>query len=773
MVGLVNADTVDSVTLTSTGAAAGATVAGSPYPIVVSAAVGTGLGNYDIDYVNGELEVTPKDLTVTAVDQTKVYGSLFVFDQTTPSTDFTVVGLVNADTVDSVTLTSTGAAAGATVAGSPYPIVVSAAVGTGLGNYDIDYVNGELEVTPKDLTVTAVDQTKVYGSLFVFDQTTPSTDFTVVGLVNADTVDSVTLTSTGAAAGATVAGSPYPIVVSAAVGTGLGNYDIDYVNGELEVTPKDLTVTAVDQTKVYGSLFVFDQTTPSTDFTVVGLVNADTVDSVTLTSTGAAAGATVAGSPYPIVVSAAVGTGLGNYDIDYVNGELEVTPKDLTVTAVDQTKVYGSLFVFDQTTPSTDFTVVGLVNADTVDSVTLTSTGAAAGATVAGSPYPIVVSAAVGTGLGNYDIDYVNGELEVTPKDLTVTAVDQTKVYGSLFVFDQTTPSTDFTVVGLVNADTVDSVTLTSTGAAAGATVAGSPYPIVVSAAVGTGLGNYDIDYVNGELEVTPKDLTVTAVDQTKVYGSLFVFDQTTPSTDFTVVGLVNADTVDSVTLTSTGAAAGATVAGSPYPIVVSAAVGTGLGNYDIDYVNGELEVTPKDLTVTAVDQTKVYGSLFVFDQTTPSTDFTVVGLVNADTVDSVTLTSTGAAAGATVAGSPYPIVVSAAVGTGLGNYDIDYVNGELEVTPKDLTVTAVDQTKVYGSLFVFDQTTPSTDFTVVGLVNADTVDSVTLTSTGAAAGATVAGSPYPIVVSAAVGTGLGNYDIDYVNGELEVTPKT
>ncbi len=772
VVGLVNADTVDSVTLTSTGAAAGATVAGSPYPIVVSAAVGTGLGNYDIDYVNGELEVTPKDLTVTAVDQTKVYGSLFVFDQTTPSTDFTVVGLVNADTVDSVTLTSTGAAAGATVAGSPYPIVVSAAVGTGLGNYDIDYVNGELEVTPKDLTVTAVDQTKVYGSLFVFDQTTPSTDFTVVGLVNADTVDSVTLTSTGAAAGATVAGSPYPIVVSAAVGTGLGNYDIDYVNGELEVTPKDLTVTAVDQTKVYGSLFVFDQTTPSTDFTVVGLVNADTVDSVTLTSTGAAAGATVAGSPYPIVVSAAVGTGLGNYDIDYVNGELEVTPKDLTVTAVDQTKVYGSLFVFDQTTPSTDFTVVGLVNADTVDSVTLTSTGAAAGATVAGSPYPIVVSAAVGTGLGNYDIDYVNGELEVTPKDLTVTAVDQTKVYGSLFVFDQTTPSTDFTVVGLVNADTVDSVTLTSTGAAAGATVAGSPYPIVVSAAVGTGLGNYDIDYVNGELEVTPKDLTVTAVDQTKVYGSLFVFDQTTPSTDFTVVGLVNADTVDSVTLTSTGAAAGATVAGSPYPIVVSAAVGTGLGNYDIDYVNGELEVTPKDLTVTAVDQTKVYGSLFVFDQTTPSTDFTVVGLVNADTVDSVTLTSTGAAAGATVAGSPYPIVVSAAVGTGLGNYDIDYVNGELEVTPKDLTVTAVDQTKVYGSLFVFDQTTPSTDFTVVGLVNADTVDSVTLTSTGAAAGATVAGSPYPIVVSAAVGTGLGNYDIDYVNGELEVTPK-
>ena len=49
-----------------------------------------------------------------------------------------------------------------------------------------------------------------------------------------------------------------------------------------------------------------------------------------------------------------------------------------------------------------------------------------------------------------------------------------------------------------------------------------------------------------------------------------------------------------------------------------------------------------------------------------------------------------------------------------------------------------------------------------VGLVNGDTVDSVTLTSAGAAATAAVAGSPYDIVASAAVGTGLGNYDIAY-----------
>ena len=768
--GLVNGDTVDSIVLTSAGAAAGATVAGSPYPIVPSAADGTGLDNYTISYVNGSLTVTPKALSITAANQTKTYGSTFTFDETTPSTDFSVSGLVNGDTVDSIVLTSAGAAAGATVAGSPYPIVPSAADGTGLDNYTISYFNGSLTVTPKALSITAANQTKTYGSTFTFDETTPSTDFSVSGLVNGDTVDSIVLTSAGAAAGATVAGSPYPIVPSAADGTGLDNYTISYVNGSLTVTPKALSITAANQTKTYGSTFTFDETTPSTHFSVSGLVNGDTVDSIVLTSAGAAAGATVAGSPYPIVPSAADGTGLDNYTISYVNGSLTVTPKALSITAANQTKTYGSTFTFDETTPSTDFSVSGLVNGDTVDSIVLTSAGAAAGATVAGSPYPIVPSAADGTGLDNYTISYVNGSLTVTPKALSITAANQTKTYGSTFTFDETTPSTDFSVSGLVNGDTVDSIVLTSAGAAAGATVAGSPYPIVPSAADGTGLDNYTISYVNGSLTVTPKALSITAANQTKTYGSTFTFDETTPSTHFSVSGLVNGDTVDSIVLTSAGAAAGATVAGSPYPIVPSAADGTGLDNYTISYVNGSLTVTPKALSITAANQTKTYGSTFTFDETTPSTDFSVSGLVNGDTVDSIVLTSAGAAAGATVAGSPYPIVPSAADGTGLDNYTISYVNGSLTVTPKALSITAANQTKTYGSTFTFDETTPSTDFSVSGLVNGDTVDSIVLTSAGAAAGATVAGSPYPIVPSAADGTGLDNYTISYFNGSLTVT---
>src|SRR5262249_34494246 len=75
--------------------------------------------------------------------------------------------------------------------------------------------------------------------------------------------------------------------------------------------------------------------------------------------------------------------------------------------------------------------------------------------------------------------------------------------------------------------------------------------------------------------------------------------------------------------------------------------------------------------------------------------------------------------------------------------------------------------TKIYGETVTF----AGTEFrTGAGqLVNGDTVSRVTLASAGAPATAPVAGSPYAITASAAVGTGLGNYTISYAPGQLTV----
>src|SRR5205807_803878 len=192
----------------------------------------------------------------------------------------------------------------------------------------------------------------------------------------------------------------------------------------------------------------------------------------------------------------------------------------------------------------------------------------------------------------------------------------------------------------------------------------------------------------------------------------------------------------------------GETVAGSPYTISATLSPAGVLGNYQITYNTAEFTIDRKALDITANNQSKNYGDTFSFT----GSEFTVGArqLKNSDSVTSVTLTSAGAAATATVSGSPYDITPSAAIGTGLGNYSITYHVGHFTVNAKALDITANDQSKTYGATFTFT----GSEFTTGSgqLVNGDTVTTVILTSAGAAPTATVSGSPYDITPSAAVG---------------------
>ena len=354
---------MNSVTLSSAGTAATATFVapGPTYAITVSDAVGTGLSNYAISYTPGTLTITQASLTVAAHNVSKTYGDGYTFDTTTPSTDFGVAGLKNSDTVASVALTSAGSAAAATFVapGPTYAITVSAASGTGLGNYIISYTPATLTITQAALSVMANNVSKTYGDAYIFDTSTPSSDFSVTGLKNSDTVDSVTLGSAGSAATATFVapGPTYAITVGGAAGTGLGNYIVSYAPGTLTITRAALAVTANNVSKTYGSAYTFDTATPSTDFSVAGLKNSDAVDTVELNSAGAAGTATFVapGPTYAITVSDAIGTGLGNYIIGYTPGTLTITQASLAVTVNNATKTYGDTYAFDTTPPSVDF----------------------------------------------------------------------------------------------------------------------------------------------------------------------------------------------------------------------------------------------------------------------------------------------------------------------------------------------------------------------------------------------------------------------------------
>ncbi len=765
--------------------------------------------NYNIAYVSASLTINPKPLTITADDRAKTQG----YSVTFAGTEFAAVGLVNSDSITSVTLTSAGADASAP--NGDYPIIASAAVGTGLANYSITYVNGTLTVSTYGLTISATHIYKTYGDTVTF----AGTEFTVIGLMSGDTVDNVTLNSIGA--GAAAAAGSHPIVPSAAVGTGLGKYTVIYVSGTMTVTPKGLTITANDVPKIYGNTVTF----AGSEFVAAGLVNSDTVDDVSLISLGAYASIPI--GDYAIVPFAASGTGLANYNITYFPGTMTVSPRDLIVTATGVNKVYDGT-----TTAAVNLATDAMVG----DAVTAGHVSAAFADKNAGTGKTVSITGIFisGTDAGNYNLlnSTASTTADITHRDLWVIATSASKVYDgtatatvtlatNMLAGDNVTANCISAAFADKNAGIGKTVTVTGistsgadaanyslTSATATATASITQRDLTVTAAgvdrvydgttmaivtlatdalggdavtagytgatfadknVGTGkavsvtgisvsgadAANYDLPgtTASATASITHRDLTVTATGIDKVYDGT-VMTAVGLSSDALGGDFVTADYV-SATFTDKNVGSGKDVSTSGISMS-----GTDAANYRLvsTTASAKASITVATCTITANDRGKTYGETATF----AGTEFTSSSLKAGDSITSVTLTSPGADASASI--GAYGIVPSAAIGTGLANYSITYVSGTMTVRAKALTITANSSSKTYGDMVAF----AGTEFTAAGLQAGDSVDSVTMHSTGA--GAAAATGTYSIVPGAALGSGLGDYAIIYVEGTLTVT---
>jgi hypothetical protein len=105
--------------------------------------------------------------------------------------------------------------------------------------------------------------------------------------------------------------------------------------------------------------------------------------------------------------------------------------------------------------------------------------------------------------------------------------------------------------------------------------------------------------------------------------------------------------------------------------------------------------VLPRTLYITANSTSETEGTALNFagSEFTTAGAVNIAGLVNGDFVQSVTLTSAGAAAGAE--DGSYAIVPSAAVGVGLSNYAITYVPGTLTVLEPAIAVVPTPLTSI------------------------------------------------------------------------------
>jgi len=566
-----------SATIVPSGGTAPYTYSWSPSGGIAATATGLSAGVYTVTVTDFNGCQTTKSVTVyepstlsgfAAINKT--YGAA-PFALTAPTSNST--GAVTYSSNNNSVATILGSQVTITGAGQATITATQAAS----GNYLQNTISLTLTIAKKALTVVNTSRNKVYGQVLT------NTDFTgsISGLENNDVI-TVTRGSVGAGSNATVA--TYAIIGTLAdPGSKLGNYTVSNAEGQLKVTPKALAVINDDRDKVYGQAF------SNIDFTghITGIENNDNI-TVTRSSTGSVATATVAAGPYPIVATLVdPSSKLGNYTVSNPNGQLRVIPKALTVTNTNRSKAYGQVLT------NTDFsgTITGLVNNDNI-TVTRNSAGSVATATVAAGPYPIIGTLVdPSSKLGNYTISNPNGELMVTAKTLTVVNTSRSKVYGQLL------SNTDFTgsISGVEPGDNI-TVTRSSTGASATATVAGSPYPIVATIVDPAGkLGNYVLSNTIGQLTVNRKGLLITAEDKERFAGAA------NPAFTASYSGFENNETA--AVLTSPVAFnTDATVNSIPgnYDIIASGAVAA---NYNISYQKGKLTVkagAPTDIVLAA-----------------------------------------------------------------------------------------------------------------------------------------------------------------------------
>jgi len=577
------------------------------------------------------------------------------------------------------------------------------------GGYD-----GALEIGKAALTVTAQDAGKTYDGLAF----TGGHGVTYAGFANDE--DATVLTGTlqwgGDSQGAINAGT-YDIEVS---GLSSGNYDISYSSGELEIGKAALTVTAGDAAKIYDGLAF----TGGNGLEYSGFVNGEDASVLggELQWGGDSQGAVNAGN-YDIEV---FGLSSGNYDISYSSGELEIGKAALTVTAGDAGKTYDGLAF----TGGNGVTYAGFANGEdaTVLTGTLQWSGDSQGAINAGN-YDIEVS---GLSSDNYDLSFTPGTLSIGARAITVTADDQSRVYG-----DDNDPLT-WTVggMGLVNGDGLSGALATAadTGSNVGDYVIGQGS---LSAS-----DNYALSFMPGTLSIGARAITVTADDQSRIYGD------DNPALSWTVggMGLVNGDSLSGVLATD------ADVRSNVGDYAIEQGSLSASDNYDLSFESGTLSIGARAVIVTADDQSRIYGD------DNPALSWTVggMGLVNGDSLSGVLATDADARS------NVGDYVIGQGSLSASDNYDLSFTPGTLSIGARAITVTADDQSRIYGD------DNPALSWIVggMGLVNGDSLGGSLATA------ADVRSSVGDYAIEQGNLTASPNYALSFTPGVLGVAPR-
>lgn len=256
--------------------------------------------------------------------------------------------------------------------------------------------------------------------------------------------------------------------------------------------------------------------------------------------------------------------------------------------------------------------------------------------------------------------------------------------------------------------------------------------------------GRYRLEDNKGTLSVRQAELKVRADEKSKVYGDA------DPALTYQVSGQKFGENAADLVGGNLNRAPGQNV--GDYAIG-QGGVGSLNGNYRLSFEGNLLHITPAQLEVIAHDKTKVYGDA------DPALSYSVSGLKNGDSAAAVLNGGLQRERGENVRPRGYAIG-QGNLGLSSGNYSLVFKEGNLQITPAPLVVSADDKRKAQG------QPDPRLTYSVSGLKNGDPAD---------VARGSLSRAPGEEPGSYAIGQGQAfeagsNYSVVFRDGALTIT---
>lgn len=583
--------------------------------------VGRDADNYYVDYKNYLTHgtITPRPLTVVTKSQVFCYGDLIEIN-------YQSVGLLDGDKLDGKLQISSNQV-------GKYLI----SIGTlNNSNYEINLQSEYVEIVPKDITVQAISNSKIYG------EEDPILRFSVSGLVEGDALMGNVKRETGEDVGV------YEIGVGSLFN---GNYNISFVSAKFEIKKRQAVVEFVVEDKIYDG-------TTKADFSYT-LLNTLEKDAVSLRADLTFADKNVGNNKKVLINKIEiVGDNSQNYLINCDENLIfaSIFAKTIQISANSTQKTYG------ENDPQMVLKFSGAVDGEQIMGDLQRIQGEGVGRYLYDIPQSMRIENS------NYELELSeNVFLEIFAKPIEISVASNQKQFGDVepeivYVYNEK----DFAF-----GQTFDELSTGVVGREIGEEIGRYSYRIG-SLSLGD---NYEIKFISsGVLTISKRDIEIKANSLSKIYG------ENDPTFSFSQINAVSGVSSTIKLKREKGENVGA------YKITYESLDDP---HYNITFVSGELVILPREISVKAGDTFKYYG------EDDPIVDFILYSgtLQFDDDLSSILSGEISREAGEDVGEYEF---AQGTLSAG-ENYNLTFVSGKLFIYAQELLVKIKDTTKYYG----------------------------------------------------------------------------